>query len=340
MQHSHNLTAALSRPCRQHAMQVFARGGGRGQGRPPPRPQPPPDKRRFNTAGGAPGGGGGRKDISQPLISLQEMAGNLKRVWSKVTKQRVDVDPATGLCVAPSQPGQIGRPVKLQTNHLAVTTTSTFSASSIYSVSITAHSPQQPASDSLSLEQRKELLAQLASQQSWADGSWQYDASSQTLYSTADHLAGPSGALQANVSLKTSSAKSKSTTQPLSWTVAVTRSSTVAAAAPAAPEGPNGQQLLSLLLRASVAAAVQQLGGVLSAASAGLLPPGVLGVSPSSSSSTSGGPGGGAARGRGGGRGGGRDGGMRGGGTRSRGRGNFPGVLQVCGASMTAHNAV
>jgi hypothetical protein len=235
------------------------------------------------------------------------------------------------MCWAPTTPGQLGRPVKVLTNHVPISSNSTphtyriaFSPATPPSTAAAPAGTPDPPND-LSLDSRQQLMTQLAGQQGWAEGSWQYDPSSNILFTNKQSLLGLTGSLQATLSApSTSSSKSKGKQGQHLWAVSVTPQGS------AASQEADTLQLLGLLTRAMLVAAVEGLKGVVSGRGSGLLPPGVLGTSPSSATGASG------AGGRGGGRGGradGRAGGRGRSGGRAPGasasRSNFPAVLQV-----------
>lgn len=255
-------------------------------------------------------------------------------------------DTLTGLCLAPNTPGQLGRPIKVLTNHLPISSNSTphtyrvtFSPTtppSSSTASAPTGTPDPPSN--LSLDSRQQLMTQLAGQQGWAEGSWQYDPSSNMLFSNKQGLLGPTGSLQATLSAPSiSSSKSKGKQGRQLWAVSVTPQGSVAS------QEADTLQLLGLLTSAMLVAAVERLKGVISGRGSGLLPPGVLGSSPSSAGGVSGG----GAGGRGGGRGrraDGRAGGRGRSGGRAPGasalRSNFPAVLQVGACAFDPASAV
>jgi hypothetical protein len=95
------------------------------------------------------------------------------------------------MCLAPDTPGQLGQSVRLITNHLSI---DSYQSTAGYRVTITlkgspaatvtATSPaKQQQTRAISLDVRQQLLSQVAQQQGWAKDSWQYDPSSNRLFS-------------------------------------------------------------------------------------------------------------------------------------------------------------
>uniref|UniRef100_A0A383WDW5 Piwi domain-containing protein n=1 Tax=Tetradesmus obliquus TaxID=3088 RepID=A0A383WDW5_TETOB len=257
-----------------------------------------------------------------PSRRLSDAADRLRDLWQRLRPQDVDKDPATGICLAPATPGQLGQPVRLLTNHLAI---SKLQAAARYRITITPKaqaaaaaapsSKQQPGSKpaaaAIPLDVRQQLLEQAAKQQGWAKDSWMYDASSNRLFSlqqlpaqgSVEVAGGKGGASIYEVSISLEAAAGQPTT-------------------PGSTDEAHTLQQLSLVLKASLQAALLPQGAV-ETARALLLPRGNSSTAQPAGPAAAAAGRGSAAAGRGarGGRGG--RGGGRGGGGAGRG-----GVLQ------------
>lgn len=104
-------------------------------------------------------------------------------------------DPVTGICLNPPQPGSLGRPVRLLTNHYAVGLSPAFQSCKKYTVSITQKNaaaasktkspsgPQGSAVVAIPLDVRQQIITEVANLQSWKAESWQFEPSSNRLFS-------------------------------------------------------------------------------------------------------------------------------------------------------------
>lgn len=101
-------------------------------------------------------------------------------------------DPTTGLCQQPAQRGKQGKQVRLLTNHFGVVLSGGAVKANKYTVSIVpkgsiaaagGDTTKQSSKAGTPLDVRQQILQELARQQSWAADTWQYDPSSNRLFS-------------------------------------------------------------------------------------------------------------------------------------------------------------